>query len=85
MMRKGLSRDRPCFRSYKVVCRAKLAQVVCHSGVIWGLTEARKILVRMGVQKGREEGLEWRPLVGYVCRHVTFPIFVGIPTFYVEM
>lgn len=61
-VQKSISRERPSYRAKKVSCQAKLLQVVCQDDVVWVVTEARSILVRMGIKAGTEEGTDWTPL-----------------------
>ena len=64
MVQRGLSRDRPSFRSLKVPCQVHLIQIVCRNGVVWGVTESGCIIVRTGISLTREEGVDWEPLKG---------------------
>ena len=65
-VQKSISRERPSYRAQKVACQAKLLQVVCQDDVVWVVTEARSILVRMGIKAGTEEGTDWTPLNKYL-------------------
>ncbi|KAK3093129.1 hypothetical protein FSP39_011469 [Pinctada imbricata] len=59
MLQKGLSKDRPCFKSQNVVCPYVLKQVVCKSGVVWALTDQCRLVYRTGITKKCPEGTDW--------------------------
>ena len=63
-MQKGLSRERTSYRSLKVPCGERIAMVCCRKLVVWAVSERGKILVRLGVERGTEEGCSWQCLDG---------------------
>jgi len=63
-MQKNLSRDRPGYRAFRVDAVADMIQIVCRSGVVWGLTSDRNLVVRVGVIDEAEPGTEWSFLQG---------------------
>ncbi|CAG2193665.1 TECPR2 [Mytilus edulis] len=59
-MQKGLSRDRPCYKSIIIDCSSyKLHHIVCRSGVVWAITDQCKLIYRAGIKKDCPEGKEW--------------------------
>ncbi len=64
LVQKGLSRERPSYRAIRVKSKAKILQIVCQDNVVWAVTEARRILVRLWVTSGTDEGADWTPLSG---------------------
>lgn len=65
-MQKGLSRERPGYRSININTSTEILQVVCRGGVVWGLTVDRNIVVRIGIDSINEEGTDWTFLQGYI-------------------
>ncbi|CAL1547450.1 unnamed protein product [Lymnaea stagnalis] len=59
MMQKGLSQERPCYKSYSIHCPAKLKQIVCRQGIVWAITEGMKLMVRTGITPQTPEGTGW--------------------------
>ena len=59
MMHKNLTRERPYFVATKVDCVQALVKVTCLKHVVWALTVDRSLIVRLGVERGREEGDAW--------------------------
>lgn len=64
MMQKDLSRLRTSYRSLKVPCIDRVSKVACREGIVWAVNEHGKLMVRIGVQSGLEEGSEWSHLDG---------------------
>lgn len=58
-MQKGLSKDRPCYKSTVVECTYKLQQIACRSGVVWAINDQCKLVYRAGIKKECPEGKEW--------------------------
>ncbi len=61
-VQKSISRERPCYRATPVSGHARLLLLAVQDGVVWGVTEARNIVVRTGVTAGTEEGTDWKPV-----------------------
>ncbi|KAH9495061.1 hypothetical protein Btru_018728 [Bulinus truncatus] len=74
MMQKGLSQDRPCYKSVDVHCPYRLKHIVCRQGVVWAITEGLKLVVRTGITDIYPEGKDWelddRNLPPYLFSHV---------------
>jgi len=64
MMQKELSHERTSYRSIKVPCDDRILIVVCQGDIVWAMNEHHHLLVRVGVQKGLEEGSDWCYLDG---------------------
>lgn len=64
MMQKDLTRERTSYRSIKVPCDDHIVMIACRGNVVWAVNERHNVLVRMGIQKGLEEGTEWHRLEG---------------------
>ena len=64
-MQKDLSRARTSFRSVKVNCQDHITKIACRAGVVWAVNEHGRMVVRLAVEKGLEEGLEWKHVQGY--------------------
>ncbi|CAC5385613.1 TECPR2 [Mytilus coruscus] len=63
-IQKGLSRDRPCYKSTLIECSSyKLQHIVCRSGVVWAITDQCKLVYRAGVKRNCQEGKEWAEYV----------------------
>ncbi|XP_071079116.1 tectonin beta-propeller repeat-containing protein 2-like [Haliotis cracherodii] len=60
MVQKGLSAERPCFKSMKVDGHERLKLIVCRGGVVWGITDNHKVVYRSGVTEACQEGKEWK-------------------------
>ncbi|XP_046579933.1 tectonin beta-propeller repeat-containing protein 2-like isoform X3 [Haliotis rubra] len=60
MMQKGLSAERPCFKSLKVDGNERLKLIMCRGHVVWGITENHKVVYRSGVTEACQEGTEWK-------------------------
>ncbi|XP_067682961.1 tectonin beta-propeller repeat-containing protein 2-like [Haliotis asinina] len=60
MMQKGLSADRPCFKSLKVDGNERLKLIVCRGHVVWGITENHKVIYRSGITEVCQEGTDWK-------------------------
>ncbi|XP_064621989.1 tectonin beta-propeller repeat-containing protein 2-like [Lineus longissimus] len=67
MMQKGLSKERPFFQSIKIDCHATLIEIVCCYGVVWGLTDEGRVLVRLGIDAYCPEGTNWVDIESPVC------------------
>lgn len=61
-MQKGLSRDRPCYKSMKIACDHKLTQISCYKGVVLGLTDQCQLVYRDGISKDCWEGKWWKQM-----------------------
>ena len=59
MIQKGLSVERPCFRSAKVDCDFSLKQIVCQDGVVWAVTNDYQLIYRKGITAHCVEGTGW--------------------------
>ncbi|XP_041353427.1 tectonin beta-propeller repeat-containing protein 2-like [Gigantopelta aegis] len=59
MIQKGLSVERPCFRSTKVDCAYDLKQIVCRDGVVWAVTKDYMLIYRKGITAQCSEGTDW--------------------------
>ncbi|KAK0046533.1 tectonin beta-propeller repeat-containing protein 2 [Biomphalaria pfeifferi] len=74
MMQKGLSHDRPCYKSVEVKCPYRLKHIVCRQGIVWAITEGLKLVVRTGISNHCPEGQDWmldnRDLPPYLFSHV---------------
>ena len=62
MMQRGLSRERPCFRSISVETECRVKQVMARHGVVWAITETLKLLVRTGISNEAPQGLRWQEI-----------------------
>ncbi|KAK6181171.1 hypothetical protein SNE40_009090 [Patella caerulea] len=62
MMQKGLSKDRPCFKSYPAQCSYELKQIACCNGVVWAITTDMKLLYRKGITENCEVGESWETI-----------------------
>ena len=62
MMQRGLSKERPCFRSLGVKTDCPVKQVMARHGVVWAITETLKLLVRTGISNETPQGLHWREI-----------------------
>jgi hypothetical protein len=60
MMQRGLSKERPCFRSISVETEPKLRQVMARYGVVWAVTDSMKLLVRTGISADIPHGTAWK-------------------------
>lgn len=59
MMQRGLSKERPCYRSISVPCTARVKKVIAQHGVVWAITESLKLLVRKDITNETPQGTEW--------------------------
>ena len=73
VMHKNLTRERPFYAPQRVACDEKLLKVECCRGVVWVVTKERRLLVRSGICKGKEEGESWQPLAK--CKRPTLLAF----------
>ena len=65
MMQKGLSRERPCYKSVPVAMGSydyNIWQIACNFGVVWALTVDCKLLYRAGISDECCEGTSWEIL-----------------------
>ncbi|XP_078316066.1 tectonin beta-propeller repeat-containing protein 2-like isoform X2 [Crassostrea virginica] len=74
-MQKGLSRDRPCYKSMKIACDHKLTQISCYKGVVLGLTDQCQLVYRDGISKDCWEGKWWKQMK---CKSSQEMLFNGI-------
>ncbi|KAL8602690.1 hypothetical protein ACOMHN_058643 [Nucella lapillus] len=61
MMQRGLSKERPCFRSVTVGegVGVGVRQVMARHGVVWALTDDMTLLVRTGITNDTPHGTAW--------------------------
>ena len=62
MMQRGLSKERPCFRSLGVETECGVKQVTARHGVVWAVTDTMKLLVRTGISNDIPQGLHWQEI-----------------------
>ena len=67
MMQRGLSKERPCFRSLSVETSCPVKQVMARHGVVWAITETMHLMVRIGITNENPQGLEWHKHDRSVC------------------
>ncbi|XP_076442661.1 tectonin beta-propeller repeat-containing protein 2-like [Babylonia areolata] len=63
LMQRGLSKERPCFRSLPVETEIVVRQVMARYGVVWAITDAMTLLVRTGISNDTPQGLAWHQVV----------------------
>ncbi|ESO90159.1 hypothetical protein LOTGIDRAFT_233953 [Lottia gigantea] len=59
MFQKGLSKDRPCFKSIPIPCEYNIKQIACYNGVVWAITNDMKLIYRQGITVDCKEGTSW--------------------------
>lgn len=59
MMQRGLSKERPCFRSLSVEIPQAVKHVIARYGVVWAITESLTLMVRMGITDDTPQGTDW--------------------------